>query len=230
MTWLPFAAAYTAFIASHFLPAATGLRERLIGCLGQRAYFSAYGLLSLLLLAWLVAAARSAPYVELWPRADWLRWLPTLAMPLAFVLAALGIGMAQPFTLGGRRVSHFDATDPGFAAVSRHPLLLALALWSGAHLAVNGDLAHVLLFGGFLGMTFAAMRAADRRAIGTLPAGEARAFFANTAVFSLTPLGDRRWLRRAGPRMARRGLLGLALWLATIMLHEAVIGVSPFPR
>lgn len=230
MNWLPYATAYAAFVASHFLPAATGLRGRLIERLGRRVYFSAYGVLSLLLLVWLIAAARAAPHVELWPQADWLRWLPNLAMPFAFVLATLGIGMAQPFTLGGGRASRFDADDPGLAAVSRHPLLMALALWSGAHLAVNGDLAHALLFGGFLVMALAAMRAADRRARRELTPEAARGFFRTTALLSLAPLGDRRWRRRAWPRIARRGLAGLGLWLAALMLHGTLIGAPPFPR
>ena len=229
MSWLPFAAALAAFGASHYLPGATGLRETLIERFGRRAYFTAYGLLSLALLAWVIAAAGGAPYVELWPHLPWHRWLPNLAMPAAFVLAACGFGMAQPFTLGGRRASRFDPADPGLAAVTRHPLLLALALWSAAHLVANGDLAHGVLFGGFLAMSLAAMRASDRRAARELPAAQRAAFFRSTALLSLTPFADPAWRRRNLPRLARRALVGLALWLAALHLHQPVLGVSPFP-
>ena len=229
MSWLPFALALAVFAGSHYLPAATGWREALIARFGRRGYFTAYGLLSLLLLAWVIAAAGAAPYVELWPQLSWQRWVPNLAMPLAFVLAACGLGMAQPFTLGGRRAARFDPADPGLAAVTRHPLLLALALWSAAHLLVNGDLAHVILFGGFLGMSLAAMRAADRRAARDLPADEAAAFFRATALLSLAPFGDPAWRRRVLPRLARRALIGLGVWLAALLLHQPVIGVSPLP-
>jgi hypothetical protein len=112
-----------------------------------------------------VSAGR-APYVELWPALAWQRWLPNLAMPAAFVLAACGMGAAQPFTLGGRRADRFDPAEPGLAAVTRHPLLLALALWSGAHLAANGDLAHVVVFGGFFAMSLAAGGAGARSGAG----------------------------------------------------------------
>jgi uncharacterized membrane protein len=230
MSWVPFAAAFVAFGASHYLPAATGLREALVARVGRRAYFSAYGLVSLLLLGWLIAAAGAAPHVELWPAAAWQRWLPNLAMPVAFLLAACGLGMAQPFTLGGRAAARFDPADPGLAAVARHPLLLALALWSGAHLVANGDLAHALVFGGFLAMALAAMRAADRRAARALGPAGAAAFFAATATVSLAPFADPGWRRRTLPRLARRGALGLALWAAALLLHQPVIGLSPLPH
>lgn len=229
MNWLPFCVALAAFVGSHYLPAVTGLREVAIGRFGRRGYFTAYGLLSLVLLAWLIVAAASAPYVPLWPAEPWLRWVPNLVMPLAMVLAACGLGLAQPFTLGGPRSARFDPADPGLAAVTRHPLFLALGLWSGGHLVANGDLAHVILFGGFLAMALIAAGASDRRAARELPAGEAARFFEATALFSLRPFADAGWRRRTLPRLAARAAIGLVLWLAALHLHEAVIGLSPLP-
>jgi uncharacterized membrane protein len=227
--WLPFVAALAAFAASHYLPAATGWREALIARFGRRAYFSGYGLLSLLLLGWVVVAAGAAPYIELWPQLPWQRWLPNLAMPFAFVLAACGLGQPQPFTLGGRRAARFHPQEPGLAAVTRHPVLLALALWAAAHLVANGDLAHVVLFGGFLAMALVAMRAGDRRAAGALSAAEAAAFFRATSIFSLAPFADAAWRRRTLPGLAPRAAIGLALWAGALLLHQPVIGVSPLP-
>ncbi|HET9067552.1 MAG TPA: NnrU family protein [Amaricoccus sp.] len=229
MSWLPFAASLAIFAGSHYLPAATGWREALIARFGRRAYFTAYGLLSLLLLGWVIAAAGTAPYVEIWPQLAWQRWVPNIAMPFAFVLAACGVGMPQPFTLGGRRAARFDPADPGPAAVTRHPVLLALALWAGAHLVANGDLAHVVVFGGFLAMALVAMRAGDRRAAAALPAADAAAFFGATAGVSLVPLGDGEWWRRNGGRLLPRAAIGLLVWVVALLLHPALIGVSPLP-
>lgn len=226
--WTEYTLALAIFVASHFLPRIGGLRDRLIGAVGRRAYFSVYGALSLGLLVWLIAAAGRAPHVELWPQMPWTRWAPGIAMPLAVLLACCGAGLANTFTLGGRRGATFDPANPGFAAVSRHPLFLALALWAGAHLLPNGDLAHVILFGSFAIMALAAIPAFDARARRTLGA-QARPFFASTAILSLRPLLDRAWLRaNAGPA-AIRAAIGLLLWAALLHLHSAVIGVSPFP-
>ena len=48
-------------------------------------------------------------------------------------------------------------------AVLRHPMLLGLLVWALAHLAANGDLASVVLFGGFAAFAvLAALSAAAR--------------------------------------------------------------------
>lgn len=226
MSWVPFGLALAAFVGSHYLPGATGLRAVLVARFGRRAYFTGYGLLSIVLLGGLIVAAGAAPYVELWPPAPWQRWVPNVAVPVAFVLAACGAGIAQPFTLGGRGPASGTA---GFAAVTRHPLLLALALWSGAHLVPNGDLAHAIVFGGFLAMSFVAIRAFDARAMRALGPAAATAAFRASPMLSVAPLADSGWRRHALPRLAPRALVGLALWAAAFHLHAAVIGVSPAP-
>lgn len=132
--WLEFAAALAAFFASHLLPARPGVRERLIALLGRRLYFALYGTISLLVLGWLILAAGRAPFVELWPQTPATRWVPNLSAPVVWTLVVQGIGLPWPWTLGGRRSAAFDPDRPGFAAITRHPLLIALMLWSAAHL------------------------------------------------------------------------------------------------
>ncbi|MGC9370649.1 MAG: NnrU family protein [Paracoccaceae bacterium] len=226
--WTEYALALVLFVAGHFLPRIGGLRERLIGSVGRRVYFSVYGLLSLALLIWVIAAAIRAPYVELWPQLPWTRWVPNLAMPLAVILVACGIGIRQPFTLGGKRGAELDPADAGFAAISRHPLFVALALWAGAHLVPNGDLAQAILFGSFLLMALAAIPAFDARARRTLGA-QAEPFFAHTAILSLKPLARADWLRTNARALGLRALVGSILWVSILLLHRLVIGVSPFP-
>lgn len=226
--WMEYTLALAIFVASHFLPRIGGLRDRLIGAVGRRVYFSAYGLLSLALLVWVIVAAGQAPYVELWPQAPWTRWVPNIAMPIATVLVACGFGLRNPYTLGGKRDAIVDPDHPGFAAVSRHPLFLALALWAGAHLVPNGDLAHLILFGSFTFMALAAIPAFDAKARRSLGA-EATAYFTATATFSLRPLTDRAWLRNNARPLTIRTIIGLLVWVAALHLHGPLIGVSPFP-
>jgi len=227
--WGEYGLAMGLFIASHFLPRIGGLRERLIGAVGRRMYFSVYGMVSLLLLAWVILAAGRAPYVELWAQMPWMRWLPNLAMPLAGLLAICGAGVNNPWTLGGRGDAESATSDaPGFAALSRHPLLIALGLWAAAHGVVNGDLAHLTLFGAFAALAFGAIPLFDRRAARAL-GKQAPAFFARTAILSPAPLANRRWWRAIGRRMAIRATIALIVWLGLLHLHAPVIGVSPFP-
>ncbi len=118
MEWAEFSIALAAFLGSHVIPAR--FRAPLIARFGKRAYVIGYSILSLALLYWLIVASGRAPYVELWPQEPWMRWLVNLAMPVA-VLAAAVAGMAG--------------------------LMAGFALWAGAHLVANGDLAHGILFG-----------------------------------------------------------------------------------
>lgn len=218
--------ALAAFLLTHFVPTRPALRERLVAALGRRAWFSLYGIVSLLVTAWVIWAAGRAPYLEIWPQLPWTRWVPNLVMPLAVALAVLGLP-ARTVTLGGPRQPR---PDPGaFAALTRHPLLWSLALWSLSHLAPNGDLAHVILFGGFALMGLAAMSAFDARARRALAPEDARAYFGQTATLSLRPLLRPAWWRAAvAPRIRRLALAG-AVWLLLLLLHPWVIGASPLP-
>jgi uncharacterized membrane protein len=227
MGWSGFAAAWGMFVLTHFLPSRRGWRDRLILRLGRRSYFAAYGAVSLLVLIWLVVAAGRAPQVMLWWPADWHRRVPNLVVPLAFVLAAGGMGMRYPWSLGGRRQARFDPGHPGLAALTRHPLLWALALWSLSHVVPNGDLAHVLLFGGFAGMALAAIPMFDGRARRAMSAQEWQEVCAATAIFTLRPLVDRAWRGDNARHLLPRAAIGLALYLVALILHEPVIGVTP---
>ncbi|ATG41064.1 NnrU family protein [Phaeobacter piscinae] len=226
--WTGFALAMMVFTVSHFLPRLADLRGRLIASLGRKIYFSVYGLLSLVLFGWVIVAAAQAPYVELWPPLDWARWAPMLAMPVVFVLAVWGLGVDTPYTLGGKRNANPTQGVPGRAALSRHPLLLALALWSLSHLLANGDLAHAIVFGGSLILASAAILLFDAKA--TTALGQAAAaYFAHTALFSLKPIGDPNWRRHHLRSLLLRTGIGLLLWVSALHLHEQVIGVSPLP-
>ncbi|WP_375263186.1 NnrU family protein [Palleronia sp.] len=228
--WPEFATALALFVGTHFLPTRRGLRDRLIEVMGRRVYFSVYGLVSLLVVVWLTVAANRAPYVSIWSQLEWHRWVPTLVMPVAILLAVLGAGVAYPHTLGGRRSGGFDRSAPGAAALSRHPLLWALTLWSLAHLVANGDVAHVILFGGFALLSVGAMAIFDRRARRSMSPEDWAAVQRRTHILSLAPLMSRRWLRECRATLVRSALITFGLFLMIILLHEPLIGVSPLPR
>jgi uncharacterized membrane protein len=227
--WGEFLGAFTVFLLSHALPARPAVRGPLVAALGERGYLILYSLMSVAVLAWLIAAAGRAPFVQLWPYAAWQAWLVNLAMPLVCVLIAFAVGAPNPLSLGGRGAG-FDPRRPGIAGVARHPLLLALSLWAAVHAVANGDLAHLLLFGGFAGFAMLGMRVLDRRRRRLLGEVAWMRLAARTSDWPLAALLDGRW-RPGLPRVADalRLALGLLLWLALLVLHPPVIGVSPLP-
>lgn len=91
-------------------------------------------------------------------------------------------------------------------SATEHPLLLAVTLWASAHLLVNGTLADLLLFGGFLAWAVADRISLKGRTPRPLPGAP---------------------LSAANDGIALVGGLGLYA-LFVFWAHRVVIGVVPF--
>jgi uncharacterized membrane protein len=211
---IEFALAFAVFLASHSLPTRPPVRRHLVAALGERPFQLAYSLASLALLAWLISAAQRAPYVALWPPALW-QWHVTLAvMPVAFVLIAVGLAVANPLSVSVRRAPA-DWAPSGLLRLVRHPLLWGLALWGAAHALPNGDLALVILFGGLAVFSLAGIPLVERR--------------------RRRELGPARYAELAAATAGRRHLgtqavaaaAGLGLFALLLALHPWLFGVDP---
>lgn len=227
MGWLEFIVAFAVFMGSHAVPSRPGLKAALVARLGARGYAVGFSLLSTALFFWLIWAAGRAPYIALWPQAGWMRWLVNLVMPVVIVLGVFGVGAPNPFAFEGR-AQGFDPARPGIAGVVRQPLLWGLALWGGAHLLANGDLAHVLLFAPLCALALIGMRAMEARKRRDWGAARWHALAAQTSDWPLQALIAGRWRPRSGPSLLRLGL-AVAIWAALLHLHAPVIGPSPLP-
>jgi uncharacterized membrane protein len=188
--------------------------------LGPVGFTLAYSVLSFAVLAWLIAAAGRAPHVPLWHWAPWQGHVPLIVMGPVCLILALSIGRPNPFSFGGAQSDRFDPVRPGIVRWSRHPLLLALALWATAHVVPNGDLAHVTLFGTFA--VFAALGGSliDRRKRREMGVDWQRlATETSAAPLRLSVSRD----------VAARIAAAAALYAALIWLHPILFGVSPLP-
>jgi uncharacterized membrane protein len=227
--WGEMALALMAFFVSHVAPARPAVRRSLQAHLGGVAYGVIYSTVSLAVLAWLIAAARNGPHVQLWDFELWQLWVPNLVMPFACLFIAFGIAAPNPFSFAGRRSEAFDADRPGIAGITRHPLLWAITLWALAHMAANGDLAHVLLFGLFAVFGVAGMTALDNRKRKqwgqTLWAERA----ARTSAFPFAAILEGRVRLRELRLDPWRAVAALALYAVLIAAHPYAIGVSPLP-
>ncbi len=132
--WTQFAAALVAFLASHSVPARPTIRRMLRERLGGRAYMILYSIVSVAVLAWLIAAAGTAPRIQLWSFEPWQLWVPNIVMPFACLFIAYGFTSPDPFSIPGLNHAAFDPSRPGIAGITRHPILWAVTLWAGAHL------------------------------------------------------------------------------------------------
>jgi uncharacterized membrane protein len=221
MGWLEIAAAYAAFFLTHSVPVRPPFRPALQAALGPRGFTLAYSALSVAVLAWLIGAAGRAPFVPLWDWAPWQVYVPLVVMLPVCLILSLAIARPNPFSFGGARNAMFDPARPGIVRLHRHPLLLALALWSAAHAVPNGDLAHLILFGTFAIFAVLGTRLVDRRRQREM--GKSWPELHDTV--ARTPI----WPPSLTGGDASRLVAGLVLYAALIWLHPAVIGVSPLP-
>lgn len=221
--WFEFIAAFILFMLAHIVP--VRWKAQLTRTLGRAGYIAAFSVLSLGLLWWLLMAAGRAPYVQLWPQHQWQRWLVNLAMPVAIVLAVFEVGAPNPFSFAGRKTG-FDPARPGIVGLTRYPLMWAFAIWAGAHLVANGDLAHVVLFGLMKAFALSGIRAADARARRNLPDFDALA--AHSSAIPGGALLSGVWRPQKPPGLARL-VIALLVWAGLLWLHPMVIGVSPLP-
>ncbi len=219
MGWTGFAAVFAAFFVTHSIPVRPAIRSRLVGIVGASGFGLGYSILSLAMLALLIWSASRAPYVQLWPQMEWHRHAAHLGMLAVCLILALWIARPNPFSFGGARNDRFDPARPGLVRWTRHPILLALAIWAGVHLLPNGDLAHVILFGVLGSFAIAGRALIDRRKRRTLGASRWSALEA---------------ARKAGPwlhtpaswvRFGLRFIFGLAAFATLTWAHPHIIGV-----
>ena len=127
---------------------APDFRQNRLATMGEGKWKGLYSLGSmagLVLLIWGYGMARADPVV-FWVAPAWASHVVALLM-----IPALILFVASQLPAG--RIK----------AATKHPQLLSVKIWATAHLLVNGDLASVLLFGGFLAWAVADRISEKRR-------------------------------------------------------------------
>ena len=183
----------TIFLGIHSLQSlAPQVRQSAIdrwGALGFKGIYSAFSLLGFVLLVQGYAQARLEPV---------LLWAPPIGMTHAtLALMWLALVLLVATYVPGNHIQ----------ARMRHPMTLSVKVWALAHLLSNGQLADVLLFGGFLVWSVLVFRAARQRDRASLSAPPRVRTWATLLVLAV---GTGVWL---------------AFWAGD--LHLWLIGVSP---
>ena len=117
----------------------------------------------------------------------------------------------------------------GIFRVTRHPMMAAFALWSGAHIVANGSIAATVFFGAFLLTVLAGVPSLDAKLARRDPGRAAVLHKTTSRVPFAAILGGRNrlvlseigWL----PPLA-----ALVAWAALLHLHPLVFGVPALPQ
>jgi uncharacterized membrane protein len=213
------------FLATHIALAENPARGVLVRALGERPFTWTYGIVAVLQLIWIGQAVEAAPVVRYWEPPAWTAGVPLLVMPLALLLLVCGFTQNNPTaSLAAGRLARREVT--GILAVTRHPVMWGLGLWSLAHLAVVAEVAEALRYGAFaaLALLFLPRIEAKQRA-----KWGAAAWVDFTARSSNVPFvamiagrARLRWREVGWTRIAATMLLTVTL---IAWLHPAAIGV-----
>lgn len=130
MILLAFGVVFTA--VQHLVAAIPPLRDRLKATVGERAYGPVFGLAAVAGILLIVIGWRSAGLVPVYDPPIWGRYANFVLTLIAFIF--LGVFLFR----GSLR------------QILRFPMALAAIFWAAGHLLANGDLAGIILFGGFL--------------------------------------------------------------------------------
>ena len=201
-------AATVLVIASHVVPSAPGLRERLIGTFGRRGFYAGYSLVSLVTLGLLIWAYRAAG-----PQG----WLYT--PPPAARIIALAVMLLATFLITARLTTPAPPDGPiGIYRVTAVPGSLGVLLWALVHLLNLGEARAVVVFAGLAVMTLIALvknlglAAPAYRDIGWVPFA---AIVSGREILLWREIG--RW----------RVALALLVYASLLYLHPIVIGRDP---
>ncbi len=145
MFWL--IAGLVLFLGIHVFSSLRSARGRLVARMGEGPYKGVYSLVSLAGFGLIVAGMAKAPTIALWHPPAWGHYMAIWFMPIALVL------LAAAFIPGNLK------------RLTAHPMLWSITLWALVHLLANGDLAGLLLFGGFGLYAVYAMWSQNRRGV-----------------------------------------------------------------
>ena len=229
-------AAAVVFLAIHLIVSGTRLRDAITGMIGENAYLGLFSLASVGVIVWL-AMSYNAASATLGSGNDPALYSPGvavrhLAMPivlLAFLIGVPGLLTTNPTSVRQEGAASRDDTVRGILRVTRHPFLWGVAIWSGFHLAANGDEASVVLFGTFfvtavLG-TFS-IDAKRKRKLGAAWNG----FATKTSNIPFGAILSGRNSFRAGEYFDWRFFAAILVFSAILVSHARIFGVSPFPN
>ena len=226
-------AAAAVFLGIHLLVSGTRVRDAITGTIGEGPYMGLFSLASVGAIVWLAIAYNAAQRTgadavvyNLGPGARHLA-IPTVA--LAFFLGIQGLLLPNPTSIRQEGAATREGTIRGVLRITRHPFLWGVAIWSAFHLAANGDLASVIMFGTFLVLSVLGTFSIDAKRKRKMGAAW-DAFAAKTSNIPFAAVIGGRTALRLGEDFGWRFWVTTLVFLVVLFSHARIFGISAFPN
>ncbi len=213
LVWLVIACA--GFVGTHML-LSSALRGPLVRALGEKAYLGVYSLVAFVTLGWMAAAFHATPAGEPawngWAGVPWVIASVLTIVAMALIVGAFNRNPALPQA----NLAGLSTRKPwGVFRVTRHPMMMGIAIWAVAHIIVAPTQRTILLALTVLFLAVVGSSLQDRRKVRT-----------NEREWSV-------WMMRTSfwPNPANLGAIGstwvvaIAVWFGITGLHWWLSGV-----
>lgn len=212
---IPLVAACAAFVGTHFL-LSNPLRKPMVRGLGERGFLLVYSLIAFAALTWIALAFhRASPAPALWDGTAAVPWIAASILTIAamaLLLAALNRNPALPMA----QLAGLSARKPwGVFKVTRHPMMMAFALWSVSHILVAPTARTIVLALAILLLALVGAKLQDARKLAQ-NGREWGVWMQRTSFWpDLRKLGD----------IGTMWIVALLVWLGVTALHVWLAGV-----
>ncbi len=214
------AVAAGSFVGTHFL-LSHPLRAPLLKALGNGGFMVVYSLVAVATIGWMAHAYKSAPATApLWEVGDGLWALATLVMLVASILL-MGSLIGNPALPGP--VADAPAQARGVFAITRHPMMWAMALWGVAHILVFPVAANICLALAIIVLALVGAALQDKKKE-RLQAERWRAWESRTGFWPFAAIAAGK--ARFGGFRPHDWAGGLAIWLLASWGHIPGAGVA----
>lgn len=213
-------AAAAIFLLTHFVTS-TPLRPVLVRALGEWPYRGLYSLVALAALIWMGWAYAHAPSEPLWSGP---RLLPVVVLPFVFILVVCGY-WRNPTMVGADKLLKSDDPARGVIRITRHPIMWAVMLWAGVHVAARGDVKSLIFFGSLLLLAAVGTLAMDSRKRSNPDFMRFAAVTSNVPFVAIAQGRNRIVWREIGWKRPLIGLIAFAVFFAA---HPWLFGARPY--
>lgn len=223
LKWAFLALSMFIFVVSHIVLARPGMKTAITSKLGTNFYSSSYVTTSLITLGLVFWAALNAPSIAS-PISHPALLIPGSALVIAgIVFIASGAYIPNPCSIMDA-YGDFNPARPGIVAVTRHPVLWGLVLWSFGHAIMANRLSFLIVFAVFtlFGLLGIVRLERKRETVGQVAGSAIPNLLKLPAAFQ-APYSKHSFLIR----------LGIALLFTALMLlwvHPSIFGVFPIER
>jgi uncharacterized membrane protein len=224
VSWIAFWAA--AFVITHLATTGASVRPHVVGAVGEQPYLGIYSAISFATFVPLVIEYFRNKHAG--PVLWWLRDVPAiralaiLLMLVSIVLLVFSFATPSPVSVGNKEVGE----PRGALKITRHPLFVAIAIFSIAHLLMNGSAADVIFFGCLLLIAVVGCVHQDSRK--KIELGEPyRRFCEVTSAFPFAAIASGRQKLTSSDLRPATIAVGIAVFVAIAFAHPYIFGGHP---